>query len=87
MAAPIRLLELLLERGYRLVDVPDDEFETQAANVLALAPGCAVMCAGNPVTAAALRDAGAEVLEYEGEHISVRRISGPTCNTRPILRA
>lgn len=86
-AMPIRLLELLREREYRLVEVPDAEFETQGANVLALAPGCAVMCAGNPVTSAGLRDAGAEVLEYEGEHISVRRISGPTCNTRPLLRA
>ena len=86
-ALPIRLRELLLERGYRLVEVPDAEFETQGANVLALAPGCAVMCAGNPVTSAALRDAGAEVFEYEGEHISIRRISGPTCNTRPLLRA
>jgi N-dimethylarginine dimethylaminohydrolase len=86
-AMPIALRELLLERGYRLVEVPDGEFETQGANVLALAPGCAVICAGNPVTSAALRDAGAEVLEYEGEHVSIRRVSGPTCNTRPILRA
>jgi dimethylargininase len=85
-AAPIRLLELLHEREYRIVEVPDEEFETQAANVLALAPGRAVMCAGNPRTSAALRDAGAEVIEYEGENISIRRISGPTCNTRPILR-
>jgi dimethylargininase len=86
-AMPIPLLELLRERGYRLVEVPDEEFETQGANVLALAPGCAVICAGNPVTSNALREAGAEVLEYEGKHISIRRISGPTCNTRPILRA
>lgn len=85
-AMPIRLLELLREREYRLVEVPDSEFETQGANVLALAPDVAVMCAGNPVTAAALRDAGTEVIEYEGEHISIRRISGPTCNTRPLLR-
>lgn len=86
-AAPIRLLELLHEREYRIVEVPDSEFETQGSNVLALAPGRAVLCAGNPLTSAALRDAGAEVIEYEGEHISIRRISGPTCNTRPILRA
>jgi dimethylargininase len=86
-AAPIRLLELLHEREYRIVEVPDAEFETQGANVLALEPGCAVICAGNPRTSAGLRDAGAEVFEYEGEHISIRRISGPTCNTRPILRA
>jgi dimethylargininase len=85
-AAPIRLVDHLREREYRLVEVPDAEFETQGANVLALAPGVGVMCAGNPITAAALRDAGAEVLEYEGEHVSIRRISGPTCNTRPLLR-
>jgi N-dimethylarginine dimethylaminohydrolase len=85
-AAPIRLLELLHEREYRIVEVPDSEFETQGANVLALEPGCAVICAGNPRTSAALRDAGVEVHEYEGKNISIRRISGPTCNTRPILR-
>jgi N-dimethylarginine dimethylaminohydrolase len=86
-AAPIRLLDLLRERGYELIEVPDEEFPTQGANVLALEPRVAVLCAGNPRTAQALREAGAEVLEYEGEHISVRRISGPTCNTRPLLRA
>src|ERR671937_391013 len=31
-AMPIPLLEHLRERGYRLVEVPDDEFETQGAN-------------------------------------------------------
>jgi N-dimethylarginine dimethylaminohydrolase len=84
-AMPIRLLELLDER-YRLVDVPDEEFETQGANVLALSPGVAVICAGNPVTSGALSASGVEVVEYPGEQISIRRISGPTCNTRPLLR-
>ena len=85
-AMPIRLLELLQEREYRLIEVPGNEYENLAANVLALEPGVAMMVAGNPSTSAALRDAGIEVIEYPGEHISVRRLSGPTCNARPLLR-
>ena len=35
---PVRLVELLEQRGVVLVGVPDDEFETMGANVLALGP-------------------------------------------------
>ncbi len=86
-AVPIRLWQLLQERAYRLIEVADDEFERQGCNVLALAPNRVVMCAGNPVTSARLRDLGVEVIEYDGNEISVRWTSGPTCNTRPLLRA
>jgi N-dimethylarginine dimethylaminohydrolase len=85
-AMPIRLRELLLDRGFDLIEVPDEEFDTQGCNVLALTPNRVVICAGNPITSGRLRDAGVDVLEYEGHEISVRRISGPTCNTRPLLR-
>jgi N-dimethylarginine dimethylaminohydrolase len=86
-AMPIGLMRLLKEREYTLVECPDEEFNTQGCNLLALRPGVVVMCAGNPTTSSRLREAGIEVLEYEGSEISVRRISGPTCNTRPLLRA
>ena len=36
--APVRLLDLLAERGIEVVEVPDEEFETQGPNVLALGP-------------------------------------------------
>src|SRR4026207_334014 len=36
--APVRLLELLAERGIAVVEVPDEEFESQGSNVLALGP-------------------------------------------------
>jgi N-dimethylarginine dimethylaminohydrolase len=85
-AMPHSLHRLLLEREYTLVECPDEEFDTQGCNVLTLAPGRVVICAGNPVTMSRLRDSGVEVLEYEGDHISVARVSGPTCNTRPLLR-
>lgn len=86
-AMPHSLHRLLSEREYTLVECPDEEFDTQGCNVLTLAPGRVVICAGNPVTTARLRDQGVDVLEYEGDQISVARISGPTCNTRPLLRA
>jgi len=83
---PIRVMELLHERGFRFVGVPDEEYDTLAPNVLALAPNRVLLCAGNPATSARLRDAGVDVLEYQGDEISIRWESGPTCNTRPILR-
>jgi len=44
------------------------------------------MLQGNPKTAAALRAAGAEVVEIVGSDISEKGQGGPTCLTRPILR-
>jgi N-dimethylarginine dimethylaminohydrolase len=85
-AMPVRLYKLLQDRGYHFVDCPDEEFDTQGCNALTLEPGNVVTCAGNPAVTSRLRDAGIEVTEYEGDEISVPRISGPTCNTRPILR-
>ena len=83
---PVPFREWLLARGYRLVEVPDGEFDSMGTNVLALAPRRCLMLAGNPRTRAALEAAGAEVVEYEGQEISVKGAGGPTCLTRPILR-
>jgi N-dimethylarginine dimethylaminohydrolase len=83
---PVPFREALIERGYRLVDVPDDEFETMGTNVLALGPRECVMIAGNPRTRAALEAAGARVTEYIGNEISVKGAGGPTCLTRPLVR-
>ena len=84
MTVPFR--ELLLARGIRLVEVPDEEFETMGCNVFAVAPGKCLMIDGNPVTAARLERAGAEVRLYKGGEISRKGAGGPTCMTRPILR-
>jgi N-dimethylarginine dimethylaminohydrolase len=77
---------LLLERGYALVEVPDEEFDSMGTNVLAVAPRRCIAIAGNPRTRAALERAGAEVLEYSGTEISVKGAGGPTCLTRPTER-
>jgi N-dimethylarginine dimethylaminohydrolase len=86
-ALPVFMREWLLDRGYTLLDVPDEEHGTLGCNVLALAPRRCLIVAGNPVTRRLLEDAGASVLEYEGSEISVKGSGGPTCLTRPLLRA
>ncbi len=84
---PMGLLELLRDLGIRLIEVPDDEFPTLGCNVLAVRPGVVIVAEGNPVTAAALAGAGCEVHTYPASEIGVNGSGGPTCMTRPILRA
>jgi N-dimethylarginine dimethylaminohydrolase len=85
--APVRLLELLAERGIATVEVPDEEFETMGPNVLALGPRRALALEGNDETRRRMEAAGVEVLTYRGDEISRKGDGGPTCLTRPILRA
>jgi N-dimethylarginine dimethylaminohydrolase len=78
--------QYLQERGFRLIEVPPEEFATMGPNVLALAPGQCLMLEGNPVTQQRLEQAGCEVMTYRGNEISHKAEGGPTCLTRPILR-
>jgi N-dimethylarginine dimethylaminohydrolase len=78
--------ERLLELGYSFVEVPDEEFNSMGANVLAVAPRRCIVVDGNPRTRARLEAAGVEVLVYSGTEISVKGGGGPTCLTRPIAR-
>ena len=83
---PDAFRQTLLERGIRLVEVIDAEFDTMGCNVLALGPGDCVMLSGNPKTRAALEKAGASVRVYDGVEISLKGGGGPTCLTRPLVR-
>jgi dimethylargininase len=84
--APVRLLDLLAERGIGIVEVPDEEFESQGSNVLALGPRRALALGGNPETRRRMEKAGVDVVVYRGEEISRKGDGGPTCLTRPLLR-
>lgn len=79
-------VEELRERNWRFVEVPDQEFDTLGCNVLALAPGRCLVCAGSPLTRTRLETAGCEVIAYQGDEISHNRAGGPTCLTRPLWR-
>lgn len=76
----------LRARGFRMVEVPAEEFETMGTNVLALAPGLCIMLEGNSITQGRLEAAGCQVWTYRGDEISLKAEGGPTCLTRPILR-
>jgi dimethylargininase len=83
---PVRLVELLVERGVELVAVPDEEFATMGPNVLALAPRVALALEGNDETRRRMERAGVDVRVYRGDEISRKGDGGPTCLTRPLLR-
>ncbi|HEV8563475.1 MAG TPA: arginine deiminase family protein [Actinomycetota bacterium] len=83
---PVRLVELLLERGVRIVEVPDEELDSMGPNVLALAPRVALALDGNPLTRRRLEAAGVDVRTYRGDEISRKGDGGPTCLTRPLSR-
>ena len=72
--APVRLMELLAERGIETVEVPDEEFETMGSNVLALGPRRALALEGNDETRRRMERAGVEVVTYQGRpHLTARR--------------
>jgi dimethylargininase len=82
----VAFFEMLRERGWTFIDIPQDEFDSMACNVLALGDRTVVIANRNPQTVTRMQAAGLTVIEYEGDHISHNRQGGPTCLTRPILR-
>ena len=83
---PVPLFELCNERGVKLVDVPDEEYDTLGCNVLAVSPRNVIMISGNPITRSRLEAAGCRVSEFSGNEICFPGAGGPTCLTRPLLR-
>jgi N-dimethylarginine dimethylaminohydrolase len=83
---PIALHEWLVERDVALVEVTEEEYDLQGCNVLATAPNEAVVFAGVPRVVAGLEALGVAVHEVAGDQF-VLGDGGPTCLTRPLLRA
>lgn len=84
--APVALLQALAARGIEMIPVPEEDYASLGCNILAVAPGVVVIAEGNDATAKALRDHGVEVHTYAASEIN-KGEGGPTCLTRPILRA
>jgi dimethylargininase len=84
---PVRLVEILEQRGIEFVEVPDEEFGTMGPNVLALGPRVALALEGNDETRRRMEAVGVDVRVYKGDEISRKGDGGPTCLTRPLLRA
>jgi N-dimethylarginine dimethylaminohydrolase len=66
----VGFIDLLRERGIKLIEISENEFVTQATNVLVTSPRKCVMLRENPVTGALLEAAGCDVTFYTGGEIS-----------------
>ncbi len=84
MSVPFR--DLLLARGYTLVEVPEEEYDTLGCNVLTVAPRVCVMAEGSPETRRRMEAAGVAVHTFSGGEICLKGSGGPTCLTRTLER-
>ena len=83
---PVPFRQYLLHRKIRLIEVPDEEYDSMGCNVLAISPRKVIMLEGNPITQKRLKNEGVDIHTYDGSEISLKGAGGPTCLTRPFLR-
>lgn len=87
---PIALFQRLVDSGYELLVAPPEEFEASAGlslNVLATGPRLCVAIDGFPRTLESMRSAGCVVRTFVADELCIPCEGGPTCLTRPLLRA
>jgi len=87
---PVALWQLLDDKGYRLLTAPADEFDASDGlnlNVLPLSPHDVIAVDGFPGTRRLMEEAGCTVRCFEADALCIACEGGPTCLTRPILRA
>lgn len=83
----VETVELLQSRGFKFVEIDATERDTLACNVLALGGNRLLAIEINRKTNARLRQAGFNVRTFPGTEICINGGGGPTCLTRPLLRA
>jgi N-dimethylarginine dimethylaminohydrolase len=83
----VETVELLKARGFRFIEIDDAERDTLACNVLALGNNRLLAIEANCRTNERLRHAGFDVRTFPGDELCVNGGGGPTCLTRPLLRA
>ena len=82
----VETVELLKERGFRLIEIEYSERDSLACNVLSLGNKRVIAIEENVKTNQRLRDAGFDVRTFPGSEICINGAGGPTCLTRPLLR-
>jgi N-dimethylarginine dimethylaminohydrolase len=83
----VETVELLKARGFKFVEIDYSERDTLACNVLALGGKRLLAIEENKKTNDQLRKAGFDVRTFPGSEICINGSGGPTCLTRPLLRA
>jgi N-dimethylarginine dimethylaminohydrolase len=83
----VETVELLQSRGFKFLEIDPSERDTLACNVLALGNNRLLAIEENRNTNACLRQAGFDVRTFPGSELCINGSGGPTCLTRPLLRA
>jgi N-dimethylarginine dimethylaminohydrolase len=83
----VETVELLKARGFSFVEIDPSERETLACNVLSLGRKRLLALEENRRTNERLRQAGFDVRTFPGSELCINGSGGPTCLTRPLLRA
>jgi N-dimethylarginine dimethylaminohydrolase len=87
---PVSLFKLLKEKGFTLINAPEDEFlssNTLNTNILTISPGKCIMIDGFPKTRESLENFGISVKVFNADELCIACEGGPTCLTRPLLRS
>lgn len=83
----VETVELLKARGFKLIEIDYSERDSLACNVLSLGEKRLLSIAENVKTNELLQRAGFEVRTFPGSELCINGSGGPTCLTRPLLRA
>jgi N-dimethylarginine dimethylaminohydrolase len=83
----VETVELLRARGYNFIEIDSSERDSLACNVLSLGNKRLLALEENHKTNARLRQAGFDVRTFPGSELCINGSGGPTCLTRPLLRA
>jgi N-dimethylarginine dimethylaminohydrolase len=83
----VETVDLLQSRGFKFIEIDASERDTLACNVLALGSHRLLAIEENHKTHARLRQAGFDVRTFPGHELCINGSGGPTCLTRPVLRA
>jgi N-dimethylarginine dimethylaminohydrolase len=83
----VETVELLKSRGFDFIEIDYTERDTLACNVLSLGEKRLLAIEENHKTNERLRAAGFDVRTFPGSEICINGSGGPTCLTRPLLRA
>ena len=83
----VETVDLLQSRGFKFIEIDASERDTLACNVLALGSHRLLAIEENHKTNARLGQAGFDVRTFPGHELCINGSGGPTCLTRPVLRA
>jgi N-dimethylarginine dimethylaminohydrolase len=76
----------LMERDYKIIEVPTDEYWDLAINGVTLAPGRVLLNAGSPTVVKELEKEGVEVLQVDFSESHKFAIAGLHCATLELVR-